>query len=254
MEVQEFWVREGRIVPRSLGENGQPHSDRFLLQQRDHVKIEIGAQAITIRWNMASANWASLFFTKEWIGAFEGPFHLSFFNAGWFEEVYDTPMEAKKRINHLVAKADLHLPTRVFTRDFLGSSAPVANELLDLLESGGPDEEKAVRCDVDINNGKVDVQDIGKRSVLAGIWGEARVSYPCQTGHSYDRIVSKAYFRALNENRPVYDQVLASMVKPDGNIQWIGYHRVIFPRYDHIAKTSHVLVNCALAPVDIQLF
>ena len=254
MEVQEFWVSGGHIIPRPSDEYGRPYSDRMLLQQKDHVKIEMSQQAISIRWHMAAANWASLFFTKEWIGAFDGPIELRFFNSGWFDESYDTALAAKRRIDQLVAKSDLRLQTRVFTRDFLGSSSPVAPELLDLLKTGGPDEEKAVRCEVDITNGKVDVQDIGKRSVLAGIWGEARVSYPCQTGHSYDRIVSKAYFRALNENRPIYDQVLASMVKPDGNIQWIGYHRVIFPRHDRIRKTSHVLVNCALAPVDFPLF
>jgi hypothetical protein len=254
MVPQEYWVCEGRIVPRQSDEHGVVCTDRILLQQRNHVKIEIDRSAITIHWYMSSANWASLFFISNWINSFEGPFKLVFFNAGWFEESYATASRASQRIDQLIAKSDVRLSSRVFTRDFLGSSSPVAMELVELLKEGRPDENKAVICEVNSDHGTVEVQHIGKESVLAGIWGEARMSYPCQTGHSYDKIVSKAYHRALAENRPIYDQVLASMVKPNGNVHWISYQRIIFPRQHKFAKSNHVTVNCALAPVDIPVF
>jgi hypothetical protein len=190
----------------------------------------------------------------KWITNYNGPFKLIFFNAGWFEEVYETPEQAKRRIDQLIGRGDVHLSSKVFTRDFLGSISPVAWELVQLLKQGGPDESKAVICDVDVAREKVEVQIVGKASVLAGIWGEAPISYPCQTGHSYDRIVSKAYFRAVNENRPIYDQVLASMVKPNGNVHWIGYQRVIFPTHQKSGNSRLVAVNCVLAPVDIPVF
>ena len=254
MNCQEFWVSEGRIVSRATDEHGKPCSDRELLQQRDQVKIEVHDTSIVIHWVMSSANWASLFFAKEWISFFDGPFKLIFFNAGWFDETYDTARSAKNRIDNLILKGDVRLSTRVFTRDFLGSATPVASELVDLLKSGVPDQESAVECSVNTESGKVDVDHIGKKSLLARIWGDAHISYPCQTGHSYDKIVSKAYFDAIKYNRPVYDQVLASMVKPTGKIEWVGYHRVIFPSYNPTSKSIHVSVNCALAPVDIPLF
>ena len=254
MERQEYWVSEGRMVPRPSDEHGVLCTDRILLQQKNHVKIEVDKSAITIHWYMSSANWASLFFISQWISSFEGPFKLVFFNAGWFEETYATASKTSQRIDQLIAKSDVRLSARVFTRDFLGSSSPVAMELVELLKQGRPDEDKAVVCEVNSDRGTVEVQHIGKESVLAGIWGEARMSYPCQTGHSYDKIVSKAYHRALSENRPIYDQVLASMVKPNGNVHWISYQRVIFPRQHKFARSNHVTVNCALAPVDIPVF
>jgi hypothetical protein len=253
MSVEELWVHEGRIVPRPQGEHGVICSDRVLLQQQSHVKIEIEKSSMTIQWYMSSANWASLFFTMKWITNYSGPFKLVFFNAGWFEEIYETPDQTSRRIEQLIGRSDVHLSSKVFTRDFLGSISPVAMELVQLLRQGGPDESKAVICEVDLDREKVEVQHVGKGSVLAGIWGEARMSYPCQTGHSYDKTVSKAYFRALNENRPIYDQVLASMVKPDGNVHWIGYQRVIFPTQHKSGNSRLVAVNCALAPVDIPV-
>ena len=254
MEGQELWVHEGRIVTRPQGEHGVICSDRVLLQQKNYVKIETTKSSVKIQWYMSAANWASLFFIMKWITNFNGPFKLVFFNAGWFEENYDTTEQAKRRIDQLIGKSDVHLSSKVFTRDFLGSISPVAMELVQLLKQGGPDESKAVICEVDVEREKVEVQHVGKDSVLAGIWGEARMSYPCQTGHSYDKIVSKAYFRAVNENRPIYDQVLASMVTPNGNVHWISYQRVIFPTLRKSATSRLVAVNCALAPVDIPVF
>lgn len=253
MDGEELWVHEGRIVLRPLSEHGVICSDRVLLQQKNYVKIQFCKSLVTIQWYMSSANWASLFFTMKWITNYSGPFKLVFFNAGWFEEIYDTTEQAKRRIDQLIGKSDVHLSSKVFTRDFLGSISPVASELVHLLKQGGPDESKAVICEVDVEREKVEVQHVGKASVLAGIWGEARMSYPCQTGHSYDRVVSKAYFRAVNENRPIYDQVLASMVKPNGNVHWISYQRVIFPTLRKAANSRLVAINCALAPVDIPV-
>lgn len=254
MAIQEVWVCEGRIVPRPVDEHGNPCSERNLLQQKNLVKIELNQNCVSITWFMAVANWSSLYFVREWINAFEGPFELNFFNAGWFQERFQTSKAAKRRIDTLMSKSDVRLSARVYTRDFYGSTTQISEELVELLKSGEPNFEKAVLCEVNMENGKVDIESIGKKSLLAGIWGETHTSYPCQTGHSYDKTVSKAYCRAISENRPIYDQVLASMVKPNGNIHWIGYQRVIFPRRHVLTNSNHVAVNCVLAPIDIPLF
>jgi hypothetical protein len=252
MKEEELWVHEGRLIARTAEGHATANSDRILMQ-KNCVKIQLNHSSITIQWNMSSANWASLFFTVKWLANYNGPFKLIFFNAGWFEETYSTNEQARARIEMLIAKSDVHLSSKVFTRDFLGSVSPVAWELVQLLKQGGPDESKAVICRVDPDRERVEVENVGKASVLAGIWGEARMTYPCQTGHNYDKVVSKAYFRAVNENRPIYDQVMASMVKPDGKIHWIGYQRVIFPIFNKTTNSRMVAVNCALAPVDIPV-
>ncbi|MDE2446600.1 MAG: hypothetical protein KGO94_10500 [Alphaproteobacteria bacterium] len=194
------------------------------------------------------------FFTKEWLRHFDGPFHLRFFNGGWLEETHLGAPEVCRRIDQLVCKSDVRLSARVFTRDFDSSSAKITASLNDMLNSGESDRETAVICDVDIDKQSVVIESIGSGSLLANIWGKATTTYPCQTGHSYDKVVSRAYFKALQTNRPVYDQVMAAMVKPTGAIHWIGYQRVIFPRKHVHNEKPRVMVNCELAAVDIQLF
>ena len=76
MNLKEFWVCEGNIVPRPYDEFGKPCSERSLLQQKNHVKIEVSSSRVTIKWYMAVANWASLYFVKDWISAYHGPFDL----------------------------------------------------------------------------------------------------------------------------------------------------------------------------------
>ena len=254
MKLKEIWVCDGNIVPQPCDEHGKPCSERSLLQQKNLVKIELGPHRVIIKWYMAAANWASLYFVNDWITAYEGPFDLIFFNAGWFEETYATSKAAKSRITTLIHKGDVRLAVRAYTRDFFGSTAPINDELVALLKGGEPDADKAVMCNVHDNTSNIDIVSIGKNSLLANIWGGALTSFPCQKGHSYDKTVSRAYFKALNENRPIYDQVLASMVKPNGNIHWLGYQRVIFPMRNRSSTSKFVSINCVQAPVDIPLF
>lgn len=241
-------------MPRPYDEFGKPCSERSLLQQKNHVKIEVSSSRVTIKWYMAVANWASLYFVKDWISAYHGPFDLMFFNSGWFEETYETSVSAKRRIAILIQKSDIRLTAKAYTRDFYGSTATITDELVELLKHGAPNVEKAVICNVDQQNNNIDILSIGKSSLLANIWGGAHTSFPCQKGHSYDKTVSRAYFRAINENRPIYDQVLASMVKPNGNVQWVGYQRVIFPMNGKSSDPKSVSINCVQAPIDIPLF
>jgi hypothetical protein len=254
MKFHELWVRDGRLVARPQDQHGKVLSDRTLLQENNCVRVDTDTQGTTLTWYMAVANWSSLFFLRDWLGPYSGPFHLRYFNGGWIEETYQEIKSVRSRLDELVSKSDIRLSARAFTQDFHGTMTKITPKLVEMLNSGEPNSETAVVCQVDVDKQNIDIENIGKDSLLANIWGEARTTYPCQTGHSYDKAVSKAYFRALQINRPVCDQVMAAMVKPSGVLHWISYQRVIFPRKHVLGQKPQVIVNCELAPVDIQLF
>ena len=53
--------------------------------------------------------------------------------------------------------------------------------------------------------------------------------------------------------KPHYDHVLAALVRPDGEVGWIGYQRIILPEGEVQNGVGRVKVISDLAPVDIKL-
>jgi hypothetical protein len=251
--TQEFWVSKGDLVDRPVGPNGEKISDRQLLQQRELVKIEVGPNGTTIRWVMFAANWTSLYFAVAWIRAFSGPFTLSFFNAGWFEEKYDRTEAAKLRIESLIPKSDIRFSTRTYTRTFDPNQQKLPSMLHQAWSAGAIDEDQAVHCSIDLERRITQVEFVGPQSALAKVWGISPVSFPCLSGHSYDRIVSESYYEVVKTGRPIYDHILAAMVHPGGEVRWFGYHRLVFPNKVRSGNFPRVTVACEVAKVNIPI-
>jgi hypothetical protein len=253
METQEYWVKLGEIIERPVGEDGTILTDRTLFAQGDKLKISVNSKGTTIKWVMFGANWTSLYFAKEWIANFPGPFTLSFFNLGWFTEVYEDGLLASSRIDKLISKSDIRFSSRVYTRDFDPERFKLPRRLREMWSSGSVDTKSIVTCTVDTKREFTNVTYVGPESELAKVWGDAPITYPCQTGHSYDKIVSRAYYDVIRTARPHYDHVIAAMGDPKGQVQWYGYHRLIFPTYKVQGQLPKVNIVCEVAPVDIPL-
>ena len=251
--IQEVWIGNGQLVSRPLGPSGEKITDRQLLQKHELVKIEIGPDGTTIRWVMFAANWTSLYFAMEWIGPFMGPFTLRFFNSGWFEETYEQTEDVRQRITKLISKSDIRFSSRTYIKAF----DPVTYELPPLLQrmwdTGLIDDKSAVHCAIDSERRLTQVEHVGADSALAKVWGVAPVSYPCLSGHSYDRIVSESYYEVVKTGRPIYDHVLAAMVHPGGEVHWFGYHRLVFPNSRKAGNLPQVTIACEVAKVDIPI-
>ncbi len=232
---RELWISAGQIVERKLDDLGMPLSDRILLHARNHVKLETSNAGTTVKWVMFAANWASVFFTREWLSTLPKPYTLKFFIAGWFEETCATYLEARDRIDQLMAKSDVRFTERVFTREFDIRSINIAPpDFESAVNDGDVPDNKAVMCAIDPVNERTRVAHVGSESALASVWGLSPVAYPCLSGHSYDKVVSRPYFDVVKTGRPHHDHVLAAMTHPDGEVRWFGYQRLILA-----GKTLH---------------
>ena len=249
----EMWVRDGAVVARPVKSDGSNFSEKVLLDQYNMVKVESSPDGSRVQWNMGCANWSSLLFAINLISVCPAPVRLKYFNAGWFEESVDSSADAASRIESLVFKSDVRFSQRVYLTSDRPALASVPDSLREVLEVGEVSDEQSILCKVDLDMGTTNVERIGEQSLLGKVWGIVPISYPAMSGHSYDRVVSEPYFDVLRSGKMHYDQVLASMIMPDGERHWFGYHRVILASASRNAGDSRVKVACARAPVDIKL-
>jgi hypothetical protein len=63
-------------------------------------------------------------------------------------------------------------------------------------------------------------------------------------------MVGKAYNKVLASKRPSYSHVIAAMVRPDGEVGWIPYQRVILPG-PKTARNPSVTIVSEFTPVEI---
>ena len=246
-----MWIRDGEFVSRPLKENGTDYQDKTLIDQLGMVRIESGAEGTEVKWNMSCPNWGSLMLAAGVLAACVGPFCLRYFNSGWFVENLSNADEASLRIERLIFKSDVRLSDRAYTAVVIPDLSVVPNQLKEALRSGSAPEQISVVCTVEPERETCQVDHVGNDSLIARIWGVSPNSYPCLHGHSYDRAVTPEYFKVVTTGKPHYDHVLASMVRPNGEQHWIGYHRVILPELS--AGRKRVRVISELAPVQIQL-
>jgi hypothetical protein len=251
MAEVKMWIRDGEFATRPIKNNGSDYQDKTLLDRFAMVRIKTGALGTEVQWNMSCPNWTSLMLAAKLMSACAGPFSLHYFNAGWFTETLDTSLEAADRIDELIYKSDVHLNERAYTAPAPTDAAKMPAFLRNALISGQAPDERSVLCALEPERETSNVIHIGKDTLIARIWGLSPNSYPCLSGHSFDRIVTPKYFNVAKTGRPHYDHVLASMVRPNGELHWLSYHRVILPEIGR--EKNMVRVVSEVAPVDIQL-
>lgn len=229
MSSQEYWIHRGGLVPRPEEICGELVSDKDLLALYGYVQVVQDGLRTQVSWYSNSANFASLFFAKEWLGTFPGPYQLRYFLSGWFVEDYDEAEQARDRIDVLIAKSDTILTSRVYVKEF----DPKLREMPDLLRHAYEERRISPRLSVDCvqdpKTRRFRVDRIGEESAIGQLWGLSPLSYPCLNGNSYDDIVARAYSKVLQTQEPNYSHVYAAMVRPDGEVAWIPYQRVVLP-------------------------
>jgi hypothetical protein len=248
--ANEFWIGGGRLMPHPRMSTGALVPPEQVIRKMGGVRVNVGPMGTVMRWDMASANWSSLFFAKDWLSTLPGPYTLEFFNSGWFHETHETAKGLRDRIDSLISRADLHLSSRVFTRTFIPQPAMLPGRLRESWEVGCASEDNSVECAVDIDTGRHRVERVGISSAMANIWGVSPESQPCQIGNTYDRVVSRAYFDVLRTGRPHYDHVFAAMPDPGGEVQWRSYQRLIYPGdrgASHFRRVRIVSEECRVA-------
>jgi hypothetical protein len=253
MTTIEYWLAEGRLVGRPADAGLLAKDERNYLQRSLCVKLDVDRHGTRVSWCQFAPNWASLFHVMDWIQRLPAPYNLEFFNAGWFSERYPTAGAAASRLEQLIGTSDVHLATRTYISAQDTSLESMPQGLRDAWKLGSAPIERSVICSVDPVLQRSEVMFVGPRSALATVWGLSPVSYPCQTGHSYDRTVSKPYFDVVKQDKPYRDHVLAAMMAPSGEVRWYGYQRVVFPGAANSYGKPTVRIMSETAPVDIRI-
>lgn len=249
----EFWISKGCLVSKPDFKDGRSLPERIFLDRNNLVKVSSGETGTTIKWHAFGANWASLFFAKEWLQTFPGPYTLNYYMSGWFSETLADPVDARDRIDQLIAKSDMHLSSRVYIQSFDPKNRALPDNLRLTLEAGKAPADVSVDCSFDVKTGRVKVERIGTNSAIAKLWGLLPVTTPCLSGTSYDKMVSKAYAHVLQSGRPHYDHVYAAMMGADGEVAWIPYQRIVMPLPKVRGRSRMVSVVSEVTPVEIAV-
>lgn len=250
MVSQEYWIYRGGLVPRPEDIAGEQVTDNDLLSFNGYVHVQHDETCTQVSWHCNAPNFASLYFAKEWIGTFAGPYRLKYFLNGWFVEDYDDPVMARNRIDVLIAKSDTLLTSRVYVKEFDPKHAHLPDLLRRAYEQGSIPPSLSVDCVQDPKTSRFKVDRIGQESAIGQMWGMSPMSYPCLSGNSYDEVVGQAYAKVLATHQPNYSHVYAAMVKPDGEVHWIPYQRIVLPGPKN-AKLPTVTVVSEFTPVEI---
>jgi hypothetical protein len=250
-EPEVSWIYRGQTLAphEALAHGATPEFD--LLDRQGFVKIKSSTRGSQIEWSVFAPNWASLYFTMEWLHTFPGPYSLRYYLSGWFEEKFNDVNSARNRIDIIIGKSDIHLTRHTFVTEADPYRANIPDLLKTALDDGAVNPKFGVDCILDETSGKFSVERVGQKSEIARLWGMNPVSFPCLTGHSYDQVVSAAYREVVLTDRPHYDHVCAAMER-DANVIWFTYQRVILPHRFTDNKKGVVVVS-KQSPVDIKI-
>jgi hypothetical protein len=251
MNGNTIWIRDGAMSKRPVRPNGMDYHDKVLLDQLGMVRVFSDAKGTLITWSMSCPNWASLMLAARLVPTLAGPYSLKYFNAGWFTETIADSTAASNRLEDLIFKSDVRLADRAYTTVEIPDLHIIPETLKSALENGNAADNVSVVCTLEPDREICRVEHVGRDTAIAQVWGVSPNSYPCLNGHSYDRAVTPEYFKVLESGVPHHDHVLASMVRPDGELHWLGYQRVILP--DVRGGQKRVRVISAFAPVNIRL-
>lgn len=248
-----YWVLNGRIDDDPFTSTGLD-SPELVMQRAGGVFVANSRKGTTVRWAMFASNWASLYYVGEMLSTMPGPYTFEFFLSGWFTQTIEDPHMAQARLQELLVKSDVHLRQKTHVKALSASYQGFIPDLIgDTLAAGKASPEFSVDCVYDDHTGKFLVERIGPNSTVAKWYGTTSpVSFPCQTGNSFDNIVSQAYKRVMDTGTPHYGHVLAVFPAPMQAPKWLGYQRVILP---HVfpGNRNGVTVVTEVGNVDINL-
>jgi hypothetical protein len=251
-EPEVSWIYRGQPLAPHEAFAHDTTREFELLDRQGFVKIKSSPRATQIEWSVFAPNWASLYFTMEWLHTFPGPYTLRYYLSGWFEEKYNDVNAARNRIDIIIGKSDIHLTRHTFVTEADPQRANIPDLLKTALDDGAVNPKFGVDCILDETSGKFSVERVGQKSEIARLWGMNPVSFPCLTGHSYDQVVSAAYRKVVMTDRPHYDHIIAAMSAPDATVFWCPYQRVILPhRFE--GNRKGVVVVSKVGPVDIKV-
>ena len=252
MRATRIWVKQGALE--RIGVDGQEltaadERNRF---EQGEVRLTSGEIGTEIKWYAQTPCVASLFVVADWLLKARSPFVLRFYVSGWFEEFYQTAAEAADRLEAIISRGDRHFPVRTFVQQVEISKSILAPLITDANTTQDKIDDVAVECVYNRENHRFNVASVGKRSLIARVYGDIESSHPRQTTGSYSDAVNEGYVDVLQSGKPRSDHVLAALRFPNNNVYWVPYHRLILPVTGH-AKQESVKVVAQFGSIGFKI-
>lgn len=248
---ERFWIVDGAVIAASHDIELSEITENERFERRGGVRVTTGLLGTEIKWCVFSPSYGYIFKILQWLPTVTGPFFLRFYISGWFEESYETSVEAINRIEEILAKSELRITKRAFVKEIDEHHAQLPKVIGSCIDSKQIIPDISIDCVLDERTQKFRVNRVGAQSLIARIYGVVPVTYPFVYGGSYDDIVCEAYKDVLNTGKPRYDHVLAAMRLPNNVVHWLPYQRWIVPKSGG-GSTPTVTVVSENASVDIK--
>jgi hypothetical protein len=251
MVATRLWIANGAIE-----KNTDSSSELSLAEERrrfreGQVCFTTGRSGTELRWHVQTPSFSSLFVAMDQMNKAQTPIVLRFFLSGWFEEFYNSAVDAHRRIDEIVARGDRHFPIKTFVEEIDPAKSHLADILVDVLTAKHPPAEYSVDCVYNKTADRFDVDRIGPKSPIAKFYGTFLTSFPC-AGTSYSDRVSDGYRHVLSSGKPRTDHVLAAFRLPDNEVHWVPYHRLILP-VSNSGKGETVSVISQISPINFKV-
>ncbi len=243
MKATRIWVKQGTFERASADAPTLDATEERGRFESGDVRLTCGEIGTEIKWHAQTRCITSLFVVTDWLTRAKAPFVLRFYVSGWFEEFFQTAVEAANRLEAIISRGDRHFPVRTFVQQVEIANSILAPLLNDAKASLDKLDDLAVECVYNKDNNRFRVSAVGKHSLIAKVYGDVESSHPRQTTGSYSDAVNAGYVEVLQSGKPRADHVLAALRFPNNNVYWVPYHRLILPVLGHTKDYSVKVVS-----------
>ncbi len=243
MKATRIWVKQGTFERASADAPTLDATEERGRFESGDVRLTCGEIGTEIKWHAQTRCITSLFVVTDWLTRAKAPFVLRFYVSGWFEEFFQTAVEAANRLEAIISRGDRHFPVRTFVQQVEIANSILAPLLSNEKASLDKLDDLAVECVYNKDNNRFRVSAVGKHSLIAKVYGDVESSHPRQTTGSYSDAVNAGYVEVLQSGKPRADHVLAALRFPNNNVYWVPYHRLILPVLGHTKDYSVKVVS-----------
>ncbi len=252
MLATRIWITNG-ATEKSKGPTVELSASEELKRFRDgSVRVTTGPVGTEVKWHVQTPCFTSIFVIMDQLPKYQAPICLRFFISGWFEEFFQDAMQARKRLEGILARGDRHFPIKTFVEKVDSRPSMISDLIQNCLLTQQFPEELTVECEFESNLERFNVNRVGSKSLMSKLYGVVENSFAYQNSTSFSDAVSQGYREVLDTGKPRTDHVLAALRMANNEVHWVPYHRLIFPKLGSSSKPG-VSIIADLANISFKV-
>ena len=236
MLATRIWITNGAAEKSKDATVELSVSDELKRFREGSVRVTTGSVGTEVKWHVQTPCFTSIFIVMDQLPKYQAPICLRFFISGWFEEFFQDAMQARKRLEEILARGDRHFPVKTFVEKVDSRPSMISNLIQNCLNTQQLPEDLTVECVFESNLERFNVNKVGSKSLMSKLYGVVENSFAYQNSTSFSDAVSQGYREVLETGKPRTDHVLAALRMANNEVHWVPYHRLIFPKLSHSSK------------------